>query len=528
MLRRTFFQAGLGMAALARPAFAEVTAQTLIFVPQVDLAILDPVFTRGSVTRNHGYLVFDTLYGIDDHFAAHPQMAAGHVIEDDGKLWTITLRDRLRFHDGSPVLARDCVASIRRWARADGFGQALMAVTEDISAPTDATIRFRLKTPFPLLAVALGKPGANMCPIMPERLASQPHNRQVTEMVGSGPFRFVAAERLAGARVVYEAFEGYVPRPAGGPVGLTTGPKVAQVKRVEWHVMPDAATAVAALRQGEVDWIEQISADLLPVLRRDAGIATAVKDPEGSIGFIRFNHLQPPFDNPAIRRALLGAIDQAASMIAVAGEDASLWRDGVGFFTPGSPMANDAGIEVMTAPRDLAKVRRDLAAAGYRGERVVMLGAADLPTLNALSEVTADALRRAGVDLDHQVMDWGTVLSRLGSREPIEKGGWNLYCSSTDGANMLNPAAHAAIRGNGTAAPGYGWPTAPKLEELRSAWFDAPTLAEQQRLCRAMQVQAWQDVPYIPAGLFLQSTAYRRTVSGVIPGFPAFYNIRKG
>jgi len=528
MLRRSFLRLGPGLAPLVRPALAQGSRDTLTFVPQVDLAILDPVFTRGSVTRNHGYLVFDTLYGIDEHFAAHPQMAAGHVVADDGKLWTITLREGLRFHDDSPVLARDCVASIRRWARADGFGQALMAVTDDLSAPDDTTIRFRLQKPFPLLALALGKPGANMCAIMPERLASQQHNRQVTEMVGSGPYRFRADQRLAGARVVYEKFDGYVPRPAGGPVGLTTGPKVAHIPRIEWHVMPDAATATSALRQSEVDWIEQISSDLLPLLRRDAGIATAIKDPEGSIGFIRFNQLHPPFDNPGIRRALLGAIDQTASMMAVAGEDESLWRDGVGFFTPSSPMANDAGIAVMTSPRDMTKVRRDLEAAGYRGERVVMLGAGDLPTLTALSEVTADALRRAGINLDFQVMDWGTVLSRLTSREPNDKGGWNLYCSSTDGANMLNPAAHAAIRGNGARAPGYGWPTAPKLEDLRSAWFDAATLADQQRICREIQMQAWQDVPYIPAGLFLQTTAYRTSVSGVIPGFPAFYNVRKG
>lgn len=527
MRRRHFLQAGsAGLGLLAAPAVAAGTS-VITFVPQVDLAILDPVFTRGSVTRNHGYLVFDTLYGVDDRFTAHPQMAQGHVVEDDGLRWRITLRPGLRFHDGTPVLARDAVASIRRWATTDGFGQALMAATAELAALSDTEIGFRLTRPFPLLAVALGKPGASMACIMPERLATTPANRQVTEMVGSGPFRFLANERLAGSRVVYEAFDGYVPRPSGPP-GQTTAPKIAHVQRIEWHVLPDPATAVAALRQGEVDWVEQVESDLLPLLRRQHGVVTAVKDPDGSIGFIRFNHLHPPFDNPAIRRALLGAIDQANSMLAVAGEDRSMWRDKVGFFTPSSAMANDEGIAVLSSPRDLDKVRSDLAAAGYRGERVVMLSAADLGTLKALSGVTADVLRRIGLNLDEQSMDWGSVLGRLRSQETPDKGGWSLYCSSTDGANMLNPAAHAAIRGNGTAAPGYGWPTSPQLEALRSAWFTAPDLAAQQRICREMQRQAWQDVPYIPAGLFLQATAFRQSLTGITPGFPAFYNVRKG
>lgn len=366
-----------------------------------------------------------------------------------------------------------------------------------------------------------------MCPIMPERLASQPHNRQVTEMVGSGPFRFVAAERLAGARVVYEAFEGYVPRPAGGPVGLTTGPKVAQVKRVEWHVMPDAATAVAALRQGEVDWIEQTSADLLPVLRRDAGIATAVKDPEGSIGFIRFNHLQPPFDNPAIRRAFLAGVDQADYMTATMGTDRSLWQDKVGFFTPGSTVANDAGMDALTAPRSLDRVKRALEEAGYKGEKVVFIVPTDLPALNAMSEIAADMFRRTGVNLDYQALDWGTVLPRLSNRQTPDRGGWSVWCNYLPGVVAVNPTAHSWVRGMGLRGP-VGWPESARMEALRDTFLETSDEAEQQRLAREMQLQAFQDIPYIPTGFYYQPTAFRSNIRNIVEAFPVFWGVEKG
>ena len=196
-------------------------------------------------------------------------MAEGAVSEDDGKTWRIVLRPDLLFHDDTRVLARDCVASIRRWGARDGFGQALLAACDEIGAPDDRTIRFRLKYPFPLLPDALAKTPPSICPIMPERLAVTDPYKQVTEMVGSGPYRFKADERVAGSRIVYQRNTKYVPRPNGTP-DATAGPKVAHFDRIEWLIIPDAGTVAAAMQNGEIDWWLTPNADLLPLLKKQA------------------------------------------------------------------------------------------------------------------------------------------------------------------------------------------------------------------------------------------------------------------
>jgi len=251
MKRRTLL--ATGTAALAAPHVARSQAtRTLKFVPQIDVPLLDPVVTSAYISRNHGFVVFDTLFGQDGAFKAQPQMVDGFTTEPDGRTWRLTLRDGLRFHDGTPVLARDCVASVNRWGKRDAFGQALMAAIDELSAADDKTLVFRLKRPFPLLPDALGKVAGVMCAIMPERLADTDPYTPITEMVGSGSFRYVAAERVPGALSVYTRFEGYVPRPGGTP-SWTAGPKIAHLDRIEWGAIPDPATAMAALHQGQVD-----------------------------------------------------------------------------------------------------------------------------------------------------------------------------------------------------------------------------------------------------------------------------------
>jgi len=397
MKRRSFLAATAG--ALAAPHVSRAQGRSVLkIIPEGDLAIVDPVFTTATVARNHGYAVFDTLYGQDDTYQMRPQMVAGHVVENDGKQWTLTLREGLKFHDGEPVRGRDCVASIRRFSARDAFGQALMAATDEVSAPDDRTIRFRLNKAFPLLPNALGKTGTPMPCIMPERLAQTDPNRQVTEMVGSGPYRFVTAERVPGSRVVYEKYAGYVPR-GDGPATFTAGPKVAHFERVEWQVIPDSSTAASALMNGEVDWIQNPSVDLLPALRGNARLQFQ-PDVIGGISVMRFNCIQPPFDNPALRRALLGAVDQAEFMTASMGDDRSLWEDRVGLFTPGTPLASEAGLEPLLGKRDMAKVKADIAASGYKGERVVMLGAVDYPAANARSLVGVDLFKKLGLNVD--------------------------------------------------------------------------------------------------------------------------------
>ncbi|WP_158741965.1 ABC transporter substrate-binding protein [Acidisphaera sp. L21] len=523
MRRRTLL--ATGAAVLAAPHIGRAAdAKTLKFIPESDATIVDPIWTTATVTRNHGYLVFDTLYGQNDAFAMEPQMVEGHTVENDGKLWRLTLREGLRFHDGEPVRAQDVVPSIKRFAARDAFGRALMDTTDEMRAASDRVIEFRLKKPFPLLPNALGKSGTIMPAIMPERLAITDPNKQVTEMVGSGPFTYAADEHVSGSRVVYKKFAGYVPRPDG--VGsFTAGPKVVHIDRVEWQVVPDPSTALSALMQGEVDWWQEITPDQLPLLRRGKTMQSRQLDPGGGIGVLRFNALYPPFDNPAIRRALLGAINQADFMTAIAGDDHNLWKDRVGVFSPGTPMASQAGIEVLTKARDLDRVRKEIIDAGYKGETVVVLTPADYPGINPLGIVAADVMTRVGLKVDVQSVDWGTVVQRRSSRKPIDQGGWSAFVTFLNGTNNFDPAGQLGIRGNGDQA-WFGWPKAPKLEEARDAWFAAPDLAGQKAACERLQLQFWQDATYLPLGAFYATTAYRRDVTGMRSGFPQFYDIK--
>ena len=345
MQRRTFLAGASAVLAAPMISRADPT-QVLRFIPAADLTAVDPIWTTEYRTRNHGFAVFDTLYGQTgpaQGFKATPQMLAGHSIEDDGRTWRLTLREGLMFHDGQKVLARDCVASIRRWSVRDAFGQALLQRTDELRAADDRVIMFRLKRPFPLLPAALGKIASNMCAIMPERLALTDPFKQVTEVVGSGPFRFKADERIHGSLVVYQRFRDYKPREGGTP-DWTSGPKVAHFDRIEWHTVPDAATALSALRLGEMDWWEIAASDLLDPLRQDRNIRIELLDPTGFCGALRPHHLYPPFDNPAVRRALLGAIDQTDFVVAAMGTDPSLWQVPIGYFPPASPLATMAGM----------------------------------------------------------------------------------------------------------------------------------------------------------------------------------------
>ena len=526
--RRTVLHTGTAALAigLAKPNLGRSAGtRVLKFIPQADLAVLDPVWTTAYVTRHHGMMVFDTLYGTDSTFQPQPQMVDGAQTSADGKEWTLTLRDGLKFHDGTPVLARDCVASIQRWGKRDAFGQALMAATDELSAGDDKTIRFRLKHPFPLLPTALGKVGVSICPMMPERLAKTDPFTQVTEMVGSGPFRFKADERVPGARVIYERNENYVPR-NGGVTEWTAGPKIVHFDRVEWNVIPDAATAMGALQNGEADWWEQPTFDLLPLVRKTSKLMLETLDPTGFPSMLRFNHLFPPFDNPAIRRALLGAVNQADYMTAVAGTDPAMWRDNVGYFPPGSPLASDVGMKVLEGPRDLAKVKRDLAAAGYNNEKIVVMVASDFPVLNAMGQVGADMLQKAGMNVDLQITDWGSVVQRRASRKPPEQGGWNVFFTSFGGVDQFTPAGHLGLRGNGEAG-WFGWPTEPKLEALRAAWFAAPDLATQKAIGEQIQAEAFENPPYLPLGEYFQPTAHSKAITGVLKGMPLFWNVTK-
>jgi len=527
MKRRAFLATAAALATpLAAPSIVRAAGTGVLkFIPQSDVTILDPIWTTAYVTRNHGFLIFDTLYGIDNAYKAQPQMVEGHTVENDGKLWKLTLRDGLNWHDGTRVLARDCVASILRWGKRDPFGQTLTAYTDELSAADDKTIVFRLKRPFALLPDALGKPGSNFCAMMPERLAKTDPFKQITEMVGSGPFKWNTAERVVGALAVYERNSAYQPR-SGGPAQWTAGPKVAYFDRVEWHVIPDESTKANALITGEVDWWENPTADMVPLVRRDANCEAKVDDETGIMACMRLNQLFPPFNNPAIRRALLGAIDQSEYMTAVAGTDRELWDVHTGFFCPGLPMASKAGLEAFTGKRDLSAVKQAIAAAGYGGEKVILLVPTDQSIVKQECDVCADMLKQIGMNVDYQAMDWGTVVQRRAMMDPPDKGGWNLFITGWSGLDQSNPVGHVFLRGNGKNAM-FGWPDAPKIEALRQQWIDAPDLAAQQKLAVELQLQAFIDVPYIPLGQYFQATAYRKDITDRLNGFVKFWNVRR-
>ena len=526
MDRRQFIAGSVATAAaLSAPHVARAAGtKVLRFIPQADLAVLDPVWTTAYVTRNHGMMVFDTLFGQDSAYKPQPQMVEGVTTAADGLTWTLTLRPGLRFHDNSPVLARDCAASVARWGKRDAFGQALMAATNELAAPDDRTMVFRLKRPFPLLPDALGKVGVSMCPIMPERLAQTDPFKQVTEMVGSGPYRFVANERVPGAKAVYERFAGYAPR--GEAPSLTSGAKLAKFDRVEWITIPDAATALGALQNGEVDWWEQATFDLLPVMQGDSKLKIEVLDPSGNVSMMRFNQLHPPFDNPDIRRALLGAVQQSDYMTAVAGTDPQWWKTGIGYFPPGSPLQSDAGMAALTSPRDMNRVKAAVTAAGYGGEPIVVMVATDFPALNAMALVGVDMLKQLGFNVDVVATDWGSVVQRRANRNAPDKGGWNVFFTNFYGLDESTPAGYVGLRGNGTNA-WFGWPTDPKMEELRDSWFQAPDLAAQRSIGAEIQGHAFTTVPFLPLGEYLQPTVYAASLKNIVKGMPIFWNVER-
>jgi peptide/nickel transport system substrate-binding protein len=524
MKRRSILKSAAAIATtLSAPRIARADGpKTVNFAPQSDLASLDPVWTTADITRNYSLAVFDTLYAYDANFQVQPQMVEGHRVEDDGKTWELTLRDGLAFHDGQKVLARDCVASIQRFAKRNPFGQALMKRVDEIAAPSDTTIRFRLNKPFPLLRTALAEVYSA---IMPTRLAETDPFKQIPEAIGSGPFKFMADERITGSRTVFAKNTAYVPRKDGIP-SFNAGPKIVHVDRVVWNFIPDPATVSAALQQGEIDWWENPSLDLLPQIKSYKDVTVTVKDRTGEMGCLRFNQLHPPFDNPAIRRVVVAAMDQKEIMEGVAGAEPSLYRTDVGLFVPGTPMASKTGVEITHGPKDYAKLKKDLAAAGYNGEKIVVLAAANYPTIWAEAQVANDILTKIGFNIDLQAIDWGSVIQRRASREPVDKGGWNIFYTYLGGFGNISPAPNIAIRGNGTAA-WFGWPTNDKIEELYSAWFEAPDQAAQQKICDAMQVAFWQNPTYAPLGMYDQPTAFKSYMHDIPEGWPQFYGLKK-
>ncbi len=505
--------------------WAEAGSKTLRFIPQADLRSIDPIWTTAYVTRNFGYLVFDTLFSLDKNFKPQPQMVDRWTVSDDKLSYSFILRDGLKWHDGEPVRAADCVASLERWGKRDTLGQKLMDAVGEIRAADDRTFTISLKSPFPLILDALGKLSSNVPFMMPERLAKTDPYQQIPEAIGSGPFKFVKEEWVPGNKAVFVKNADYMPREEAP--SFASGGKVAKVDRVEWLYIPDTATAAAALNAGEADWYEQPPADLVPVFAANKDIVVATVDPLGNQGVLRFNHIQPPFNNSKLREAVLNLVDQKDYMGAAAG-DPKYWKTCAAFFGCGTPFETNAGAEALLKGPNLAKAKELIKEAGYKGEKIVLLSATDQPIVHGQALVTLDALRKAGLNVELQANDWGTLITRRASKEPVEKGGWSIFHTWTSAPDFFSPAVNIALRGNGEKG-WFGWPTDDKIETLIDAWFKAPAFAAQKQLAADIQVEAYtNDVPYIPTGQFVVPTAYRKNLDGIIVAPVVFlWNVEK-
>jgi peptide/nickel transport system substrate-binding protein len=532
MDRRTLLKAvaGAGTLAmsqkLAAPALAQgAAARTLRFVPQSDLANFDPIWGTQYVVRNASALVWDTLYGVDENLQPQRQMVESEEVSADGLTWTFKLRPGLKFHDGEKVLAKDVVASLNRWAARDQMGLLLKATQQDLTAVDDRTVKWVLKKPFPKMLLALGKVSTQVACIMPERIAKTDPFKQITEYVGSGPMRFVRNEWVSGDRAVFEKFADYVPRQEPG--SWLAGGKRILVDRIEWKVMPDPGTAAAALQNGEIDWWENPISDLVPLLRKNRNVMLDIADPLGNIGSFRMNHLYPPFNDVRARRAVLMAMSQEDYMRAIVGDDNNLWKALPGFFTPGTALYTEEGGDILKGPRNLDGAKKLLAQSGYAGQPVTCLVAQDQPITKAQGDVTADLLKRLGMNVDFAAIDWGTVGARRAQKTPPGQGGWQMFHTWHAGADCINPAVAIGTRANGDKA-WFGWPDVPEVEAQIAAWYDAKTLDEEKAAIRRLNKAALDNVVYAPTGFFLGYQAWRKNVSGVVKGpLPFFWGVAK-
>ena len=528
MKRRNFIQ-GASLAAGTLPFLGNETlaqktaAKTLKIIHNGNLASLDPIWTTAPPTKDYGFLVFDQLFAVDSKYVPHPQMAEGFTLEDEGKTYVIALREGLKFHDNAPVLPADCIASIQRWGARDGFGQLMMKFVDTFEIVDDRKFKIKLKKPFALLPAALGKSNSSQCFIMPERMAKVDPMKQVTETIGSGPYRFLKEEFVSGAKAAWAKFDGYIPRKE--PVDSIAGGRIAAVDRIEWVFISDPSTAMAALVAGEQDYWDTPTPDLVPIMKADPNIVVASRNPTGSYYMLQLNHTQPPFNNPKVRQAMAMAIDQE-TFLKSAVSDPSLMKACYSYYGSDSPYYTEDGAEVMKV-KSLDKAKAALKEAGYGGEKVVILGVMENPIQAAMCQVAEDLMRRMGLNVDLVAMDFATMAQRRTSREPSDKGGWSCFITVWTGSDIVNPAVHQMLRAGGKTA-WFGWPTDPEMETLRDQWSEAPSEAEQKKFAVALQVSAFKTLPYIPLGSLVPMVAYRKNLTGVWPcPVQAYWNIGK-
>lgn len=526
--RRGFMAGATAAAGAASLPLGAARAQTpsgvLRVIPHASLTILDPVATTGYIVRNHGYLIYDTLFAMDETLEVQPQMASGYEVSDDGLTYRISLRDGLAWHDGTPVDAEDCALSLIRWGQVDGMGRRLFSYVESVTHDGPSTIVIQLTRPYGLVIQSIGKLSTNVPFMMPKRFSSKPTSERLSaeEMIGSGPFRFVPGEFRPGARVVYERNPDYVPRDE--PASNAAGGKVAHLEGVEWINFPDPNTQLNALATGEVDYWEQVPADLAPIVATMPGVNVENFNPLGNMGMGRFNSLVGASANPGVRRAIVRALNQQDLLLAAVGS-MEFGQECFSVFPCGTTFANDAGSDFIREP-DLDDARRILAESGYDGERFVVLATTDIPVATNYIQVIVDTMRRLGINVDAQAMDWATVLQRRTSRAPIEEGGWNMFVTWWEGADLIDPVVQFAMSAAGDGA-WIGWADDPVIEDMRTQFAEAGSLDEQVALSARIQERFFEQNFHAVLGQFFTPTGFRDNVSGILNAPPFFWNIRK-
>ncbi len=500
--------AALVLAAAPFTAPAQTPPKTLRVVAHADLKILDPSFTTAYITRNFGYMVYDTLFAQDAHGKPQPQMVEKYTAAKDGKEWRFTLRPGLKFSDGSAVTAADAVASLQRWGARDSLGRALGAAGAEWKAEDAKTLVLSLKEPFGMVLDALAKPSGFPPVIMPERLAKMPTTGPLNEVVGSGPFVFKRDEWVPGNKAVFVRNPNYVPR--SEPASGLSGSKKTSFERVEWLYLPDANSAVAALRKGEVDLIEQLPPDYISPLRTDSSVKVGAFG--AWQGFLVMNQLHPPFNNPKVRQAVLQAVSQERFTAAMGYPLDMRMAYCPTFFICGGPNETAAGSEPYRKA-DPAKAKQALQAAGYKGEKVVVLVPSDVTVLNAAALLAVQTLKSIGMNVDAQTMDWATISGRRAKRDAPEAGGWNVYITVAGEFDVNSPITNAYLSpACGNSLP--GWPCDKELDELRTAWVKETVPAERKKRLDAFQQRAYEALPYISLGQYSAAFAARAGLKG--------------
>jgi peptide/nickel transport system substrate-binding protein len=496
--------------------------QTLRFVAHADLKILDPVWTPAYITRNHSYLVYDTLFGTDENLRVQPQMVDRTTVSADGMKYTFTLRDSLRWHDGQPVVSEDCVESIKRWEKKDRFGQLLMAHTGRIAPVDKKTFTLELAERFGPVLDALGKTSTNVPFMMPARIASTPPEEQIKEIVGSGPFKFARDEWQPGEQVVYVRNPDYIPRDET-PSGSTGGKKV-YLDKVIWRYVPDPWDAAEDLAAGKVDWWEQPPLDFIPKIEQNPDLQTFVIDPLGTQGWLKPNFLHPPFNNKKAREALLHMMDQVTYLALAIGQS-QYYHPCYSIFACGGPYATTIGAEPIME-HDLTRARQLVKESGYDGRPIVVIQVTDIAFLSAAAIVTRQRLESIGFKVILKAMDWSTNLVVRARKEPPDKGGWNLLFTWLLGSDVINPAVHFGVSGAGPRA-WYGWPDIPQLDKLVTDWVRATDQTKRKQIADEVQKVALSEVTFVPWGEWVQPTAFRKNVRDVLKfGAPIFWNVR--